>query len=94
MTETGGLGPLKYFYRSAAAQQVREEGRKEGFEEARREIRREIWAQNVLMVLERRGLEVPDTVRERVLSSRDLDEVTAWFDRAWEVTRAQDVFGG
>ncbi|KUO22728.1 hypothetical protein AQJ91_02570 [Streptomyces dysideae] len=72
------------FYRSAAAQQVRKEGRAE------------VWAQAVLMVLERRGLEVPDGVRERVLSCRDSEELGVVLDRAWEVTevtRAQDLFG-
>ncbi|MBZ9642148.1 hypothetical protein [Streptomyces sp. PSKA30] len=79
------MSTMEIFYRSAAAQQVREEGREEGREEA--------WAQTVLMVLERRGVEVPDGVRERVLSCRDSEELSTLVARAWEVTRAQDLFG-
>ncbi|KUO22704.1 hypothetical protein [Streptomyces dysideae] len=79
------LMSTKIFYRSAAAQQVRAE--------VREEVRAEERAQAVLMVLERRGLEVPDGVRERVLSCRDSEELSALVDRAWEVTRAQDLFG-
>ncbi|MGW0821211.1 hypothetical protein [Streptomyces sp. NPDC002845] len=75
------MSTTKIFYRSAAAQQVREEAR----EEER--------ALSVLMVLERRGLEVPDGVRERVLSCHDYEELSALLDRAWEVTRAQELFG-
>lgn len=84
------MSTMEIFYRSAAAQKVREEGREEGREQGR-EVER---AQSVLMVLERRGLDVPGGVRERVLSCHDYGELGTWLDRAWHVARAQDLFGG
>ena len=45
------------------------------------------------MVLERRGLEVPESVRERVLSCHDHEPLGTWLDRAWQVTYARELFG-
>ncbi|MBA2946504.1 hypothetical protein [Streptomyces himalayensis] len=78
------MSTMEIFYRSAAAQKVREEGREQGREAER--------AQAVLMVLERRGLEVSGSVRERVLSCHDYEQLGTWLDRAWRVTHAQDLF--
>ncbi|MEV6480856.1 hypothetical protein [Streptomyces sp. NPDC051576] len=54
---------LRVFFRSEAAQKVREEGR--------REVRADERAQTVVMILERRGLDVPDTLRQHILANRD-----------------------
>ena len=83
------MSTMEIFYRSAAAQQVREEGREQGRELGRETDR----AQSVLMVLDRRGLEVPDSVRERVVSCHDYEQLGTWLDRAWQVTQAQELFG-
>ncbi|MCI3278568.1 hypothetical protein [Streptomyces cylindrosporus] len=77
------MSTMEIFFRSEAAQKVREEGREEGREEER--------ARTVIMLLERRGLEVSDQVREHVLSCRDYEQLGIWVDRAWEVNDAQDL---
>jgi hypothetical protein len=79
------MNTMEIFYRSEAAQKVRQEGREEGREAER--------AQSVLKVLERRGLAIPGSVRERVLSCHDYEQLGTWWDRAWQVTRAQELFG-
>ena len=46
----------------------------------------------MLAVLEARGLAVPAEVRERVLASKDLDELDRWIRRAAIVSDAKDLF--
>jgi hypothetical protein len=75
---------LSHFYRSEAAQQVRAEGREEGRAEAE--------AASVLRTLKWRGIEVPDAVRERVVSCADPDLLGAWAERAYEVAGAEELF--
>ncbi|HEY9441492.1 MAG TPA: hypothetical protein VIS29_23190 [Streptomyces sp.] len=75
---------LSHFYRSEAAQQVRAEGREEGRAEAE--------AASVLRTLKWRGIEVPDAVRERVVSCADLNLLSAWAERAYEVAGAEELF--
>lgn len=60
------------------------EGRAEGLSEGQ--------ARAVLGVLEHRALFVPESVRERVLSSRDEPELQRWFHRAFSVTSAEEIF--
>ena len=49
-------------------------------------------AQDVLTVLETRGLEVPTGVRERVLAATDLAELDRWIRRAVVVADAGELF--
>lgn len=86
------MSTMEIFYRSAAARKVREEGREEGREQGREQGREAERAQSVLMVLQRRGLAIPDSTRERVLSCHDYARLGTWLDRAWQVTHAQDLF--
>jgi hypothetical protein len=72
---------IQYFWRHPLAEQVRDEGRAEG------------WSAAILRTLQRRQIDVPDGVRERILASTDLDELGTWLDRAQEVTDAVDLFG-
>ncbi|MFI1914135.1 hypothetical protein [Nocardia sp. NPDC020380] len=51
-------------------------------------------AGSVLRILERRGLAVDDAVRTRIAGCSDLDQLTAWLDRALVVESAERVFDG
>ncbi|MEU5518143.1 hypothetical protein AB0H65_27535 [Streptomyces griseoaurantiacus] len=73
---------IKYFFDSPVAQQVREEGRVEGREEER--------ARMVVSILEWRGIEVPDIVREMV-DVADMDILDHWAERAVHPTSLNDV---
>ena len=75
---------IHYFWRHPLAEQVREEGRREGRAQARAEI--------VLRILQRRQINVPDDLRDRILASTDLDELGTWFDRSHEVVDARELF--
>ncbi|MFI1704621.1 hypothetical protein [Streptomyces griseoruber] len=46
----------------------------------------------VLRLLEKRGIDVPEDVRERITSCDDLDTLTLWFDRSLTATAAGDLF--
>lgn len=50
-------------------------------------------AKAVLMVLETRGVEVPENVRARMTDCSDLDQLTVWLRRAVTVASIQDRFG-
>ncbi|MYW64707.1 hypothetical protein GTY65_11600 [Streptomyces sp. SID8379] len=68
------------FYTSDMSEEIREEGRAQG--EARA----------VLRVLEKRGIDVTDEVRERITSCGDLDMLEAWLDRSLVAAEAADLF--
>ncbi|MEW1832214.1 hypothetical protein [Streptomyces sp. NPDC088196] len=76
---------IQYFWRHPLAEQVREEGRREGRAQARAEI--------VLRILQRRQIDVPADLRDRILASTDLDELGTWLDRSYEITEAGELFG-
>ncbi|MGP4050340.1 hypothetical protein [Streptomyces sp. 2A115] len=75
---------IQYFWRHPLAEQVREEGREEGRAQER--------AESVLRNLQWRRIDVPDAVRERVLSSTDMDELGAWLERSYQVSDAWELF--
>lgn len=63
-------------------------------------MRAEVVAQAVLTVLRARGLEVPSTVRERILIQRDQQQLDRWLEKAavapwvgavFDETRTQDL---
>jgi hypothetical protein len=80
---------VQYFWQHPLAQEVREQGREEGREEGRVQER----AQAILRTLKWRQIAVPDSVRDRVLASTDIDELGAWLDRSYHVTDARELFG-
>ncbi|MCX5037139.1 hypothetical protein STPH2_4324 [Streptomyces sp. KO7888] len=49
-------------------------------------------AETVLRILEVRGVEIPDFVRERVTACADLDVLGTWIDRSLSVVRAEELF--
>jgi hypothetical protein len=60
--------------------QAREEGRAEGLAAA------------IVKVLERRGIEVDDASRARIVSCGDGDTLDVWLDRSVVVAAASDLF--
>ncbi|MFT4287915.1 hypothetical protein [Nocardioides sp.] len=48
-------------------------------------------AEDVLLVLQTRGIEVPTQLRQRVLATTDTDQLTTWLRRAVTATRIEDV---
>lgn len=78
------MSQMHYFFRHDVAEKVREEGREEG--------RVETQAEMVLRILDWRELDVPGSVRERVLACTDADQLTAWAERAMHVTEAVGIF--
>lgn len=46
----------------------------------------------VLRILEWRGVPVPAAVRKRVMACSDLDQLTAWAQRAVHATDARELF--
>ncbi|WP_282702861.1 hypothetical protein [Streptomyces sp. CC219B] len=84
------------FYKSWLSEEIREEGREKGLAEGRAEGRVQGLAQgkaeDILLLLERRGIDVPDADRERVTSCDDLETLGRWFDRAITAASADEVF--
>ena len=50
-------------------------------------------ADSLLRVLSRRGLRIPDEMRQRVLACTDNGQLETWIDRAVTAATVQDVFG-
>ncbi|MCF2127587.1 hypothetical protein L1I79_14215 [Strepomyces sp. STD 3.1] len=50
-------------------------------------------AEDILHILEVRGVEIPDAVRERVTDCTDLDVLVTWLDRSLSVAHAEELFG-
>jgi hypothetical protein len=73
------------FYKSPLSEELREERRAEG--EARRRA-----AEDVLDILEVRGIDVPEAVRERITGCGDPEILRHWHRRAVTAPTAEDVF--
>ncbi|MFJ3600357.1 hypothetical protein ACIPRU_28175 [Streptomyces sp. NPDC090126] len=76
-------------FRGFVAESFRDEGRTEGRVEGRVEGR----AEDILRILEVRGVAVPDEARERISSCTDLAVLDVWFERAVTAQTADAVFG-
>jgi hypothetical protein len=50
-------------------------------------------ARAILTVLDRRGVAVPDDVRDRVLECTDTGQLGTWLDRAITATTVDEVIG-
>lgn len=61
-------------------------------EEARAEARAEGRAEDVLLVLEQRGLDISDAVRSRVTECGDPEVLRSWLARAVTVPKAEEIF--
>ncbi|MFF3937747.1 hypothetical protein [Streptomyces phaeofaciens] len=60
----------------------------EGEAEGRAEGR----AEDILRILDRRGVEVSEAVRERITSCADLEVLGTWLDRSLTATSAEELF--
>lgn len=69
------------FYTSYISEEIRDEGRAQGH------------AEDILVVLEVRGLDIPDWVRVRVTDCDDPEVLRRWLTRAVTAPAAEDVFG-
>lgn len=47
----------------------------------------------MLRTLKRRGIDVPGSVRDRVLATTGIDVLGVWLDRACQVADARELFG-
>ncbi|MFF9058980.1 hypothetical protein ACF09K_09795 [Streptomyces sp. NPDC014882] len=72
------------FYKSPLSEEIRDEGRAEG------ETRRA--AEDVLDILDVRGIDVPEAVRERVTGCGDPEILRRWHRRAVTAPTAEDIF--
>lgn len=74
------------FYKSCISEEIRDEGREQGRAQSR--------AEDVLFVLEQRGIEVSEDSRTRITGCLDHDVLRAWLSRAITVSEAEEIFAG
>ncbi|WP_240135358.1 hypothetical protein [Streptomyces sp. MUM 178J] len=72
------------FYKSPLSEELRDEGREQG------EVKRA--AEDVLLVLEQRGLTTSDQIRERITECADPEMLSRWLIRAVTATSAEEIF--
>ncbi|MEV7342620.1 hypothetical protein [Streptomyces sp. NPDC093544] len=72
------------FYKSYISEEIRDEGRAEA--------RVQTAAEDILLVLETRGLDVPDEIRERVTGCDDPELLRHWLTRAVTAPSAEEIF--
>lgn len=68
------------FYKSYISEEIRDEGR------AQR------GAEDILLVLETRGIDVPDDIRGRITACDDPELLRRWLARAVTVPSAHEIF--
>ncbi|WP_019930843.1 hypothetical protein [Nocardia sp. BMG111209] len=83
---------VEMFYRSKTANQLWAAARDEGRTEGHAEGLAEGVAHTLLLILDRRDIEVPDDIRARITDTHDADLLAAWVDRALTATSAADLF--
>lgn len=76
----GNWWPWTSFYKSFISEEIRDEGR------AQRA------AEDVLDILNVRGMDIPEAVRERVTGCDDLEILRHWLRRAVTAPTAEDIF--
>lgn len=72
------------FYKSYISEEIRDEGRTEGRAQSR--------AEDLLLVLEERGLDVSDDVRRRITDCHDPEILRQWLSRAVTAPKAEEIF--
>jgi hypothetical protein len=68
------------------------EFRRQGIEEGLAEGRAKSRAEDILRILDKRGIAVDDDSREQIVSCTDLDTLGAWLDRSLTATQVGDLF--
>lgn len=76
------------FYKSYISEEIRDEGRAQGRVQGRVQGR----AEDILLVLAARGLDVPDEIRERIVGCDDPDLLRRWLTRAVTASSAEEIF--
>ncbi|MDX3454360.1 hypothetical protein PV396_20840 [Streptomyces sp. ME02-8801-2C] len=76
------------FYKSYIAEEIRDEGRAQG----RAQGQAEGQATAILLVLEQRGVDVTDEIRDRITGCDDTETLRTWLTRALTATSAADLF--
>lgn len=76
------------FYKSPIFEEARDEGRAQGRAQGQAQGR----AEDILFILERRGIDVPDEARTRITACDDLDILRHWLDRALTALSADEIF--
>src|SRR5215470_6216245 len=79
-------------YRSDFARRYYDAGEAKGIAEGEAKGKAEGEARAVLAVLDARGIEVPDPVREDITGCTDLDQLDTWIRRAVTADKVQDLF--
>jgi len=80
------------FYKSPLMQEFRAEARAEALAEALAEAQAKSRAESILTVLEARGVDVPQAVRERITGCDDLEILHRWLRRAATASSADEIF--
>jgi hypothetical protein len=92
MTEAGLVGTAgQQKWRELMRKQLipyKSEFRREGIDEGRAAGR----AEDILRILDKRGIAVDDASRERIVSSGDLETLSDWLDRSLTATQVSDLF--
>ncbi|MFF3498615.1 hypothetical protein [Streptomyces sp. NPDC003247] len=65
------------FYKSYLSEEIRDEGR----------------ADALLLILEQRGLRIPDDARRRITSCHDTETLRTWLSRAITAPTTEAIFG-
>lgn len=68
------------FYKSYISEEIRDEGRAQSR------------AEDLLLVLEERGLDVSDDVRRRITECREPETLRRWLSRAVTAPKAEEIF--
>ncbi|MDX2543851.1 hypothetical protein ACOT81_16925 [Streptomyces sp. WI04-05B] len=68
-------------------------GLAEGLAEGQAEGRAKGRAEDILRILDLRGVDVPEAARERVAGCTDLETLGTWFDRALTAADTEELFG-
>jgi hypothetical protein len=74
------------FYKSYISEEIRDEGRAEA--------RVQTAAEDVLLVLEARGIDVPDEIREQITACDNPELLRRWLARAVTAPSAAEIFMG
>ncbi|MFF0116000.1 RpnC/YadD family protein [Streptomyces prasinus] len=82
------------FYKSYISEEIRDEGRAQGLEQGLEQGHVQRAAEDVLLVLGQRGLEVSEEVRGRITECGDAELLRAWLVRAVVVSEAEEIFEG
>lgn len=81
------------FFTSPISEELRAEGRAAGRAAGRAEGMAESKAEDILLLLDRRGVSVTADDRRHIISCADLDSLNRWFTRAITATSVTEVFG-